>query len=210
MPHNIIPLFSELNPRRSNIDVSANPTFKRSDAFHQIGAMTAQTVLNQASNLGYIDLAKIKKILDFGAGVGGPTITLAHLAESNGGKAEAVDTSPVFAEFIAKLGILPPEYVHQGDGIELLSSADAQNTYDLITAFMLGPDGRGELIGNLIESSQRALTENGRLVITSDPMTMSTARRCCEQAGVVCNFVTGLPSTTSIVPDAMVISFDPK
>ena len=138
--------------------------------------------LNIASKVAGLDLFRPMNILDFGAGVGAPTWTLNRLAAMNGSKVEAIEKHQQRAEFIVRNGILPASAVYVGDGIEhLRGAAKSAREYDLITAFMFGPDDEGHLSYDLIEASQQALAAAGQLLITSDWSTMEVVRKICSE-----------------------------
>lgn len=192
------------------IDVRTSPIFDKLHSFHQTGALTAENVLNLSASYGYIDLARSKRLLDFGAGSGGPTLALTELAKLNGGSVEVVESNPRFAQDMIELGIVTPDKVHQANGIELLSSAASTDQYDLITAFMLGPDTNGGLTQQLLGASRNALQSSGKLLVTSDIGTMLTVRGVCDRVGVSYEYVAGLPLETGPIPDVLIASFDTK
>lgn len=135
---------------RAIISVEENPIFPHLEGFHQWGATTAATVLNMGEVAGHLNLSEARSILDFGAGGGGPTLALAELAEKNGGIVTAVESIPASAQGIIDSGILPAEQVVVGDGLEVLRTTPEK--YDLITAFMLGPDNTGSFTRAFLDS----------------------------------------------------------
>jgi len=190
-------------------DVRKNPLFSGLHSFEQWGAATAETVLQLADGLGYIDLSKSRSILDFGAGSGGPTLSLVALAEANGGSVEAIESSELGKGIIDK-GILLADQVHLGDGISYLAAPDQRGKYDLVTAFMLGPDSSGELTRSILASAQNALASEGRLLITSDIGTIGTARSVCQGMSLAYEEIAGVPMANGPLPNALVVSFSAK
>jgi hypothetical protein len=174
------------------IDVSSHPWYPRLYGRHELGAMTAQAVLNYWAESGLLDLGNVRRSLDFGAGMAGPTTAPVQLARQNGGIAEAIDEIELNFLGSRPTSIVGPEHWHTGDGIEFLGSAASTGRYDLITAFMLGPDVEGELASNLFDVSRNALREDGRLVLTSDPWTMFAAKLVCEEQRISHQFMLGL------------------
>lgn len=207
---NFVDFGHEVTTQKLFVDVRSDSRFNTMHRFHQCGALTAETVLNLSASFGYLDLAKAKRMIDFGAGAGGPTLALAQLAGLNGGTVEAVESNLKFVEDMIAMGIVDAEHAHQGNGITLLGNETSRATYDLVTAFMLGPDSDGGLTRDLLKASQNALTAGGHLVITSDMGTMSVARRVCDQQGTKYEYVTGVPTETGPMPDILIASFPEK
>lgn len=210
-----LPLRSFLDiPKRPSVSVEQrtivtpenNPVFAHLHSFHRRGATAAATVLNLSEGLGHLDLSKSKRILDFGAGSGGPTLALAELAKLNGGTVDAIESKPRLARDIVDLGILPAERVITGNGIEALRTTPEK--YDLITSFMLGPDDSdGSLARALLDSGRHALVPGGSILITSDVNTIATVKRVCEQDGVPHDYIHGLPVDDGFLPGTVIASF---
>ncbi len=149
--------------------------------------------------------------MDFGAGAGGPTIALTELVKLNGGSVEAIDSRPNLIQDMIDSGILPTDRAHHGDGLEFLSGTDSQDQYDLITAFMFGPDNTdGGLTNQLLDASQNALKAGGKLLITSDARTMPIVRGICNRPGINYNYITGVRLENGFMPDTIVASFNRK
>src|SRR3989344_7989374 len=75
------------------IDIGKHPAFAKFDSLGQGSAKRAINSLQVAIRMGYIDIGKVKRILDFGAGRGGPTFVLARVAEVIGADVEAIEIS---------------------------------------------------------------------------------------------------------------------
>ena len=150
-------------------DVRSHPEFDRLDDYQKASAIAAQETLNQAAIQGRIDLSRAKRILDFGAGTGGATWTLAKLAELNDGQVEAVDTNP---NFTSKIPLADRLAVHTMDGITFLRDAAASGKrYDLITAFQIEPPADlmpGNLVDELLCRGQIVLATGGAIFITTE------------------------------------------
>lgn len=170
----------------SRIIIERTPAFGSLSEFTQNAARRAQTVLSVAYTNGYLQDQHFRHIADFGAGAGGPTFALVASAKEVGGQVVAVENTPSAEEIIAT-GILPKEQVIKEDGIVHFTSlrdAAPDKKYSMITAFMLGPDFSGNLFRNVMASAKDALTEDGKLLITSDIGTIQTIREICQQAHI--------------------------
>ncbi len=194
------------------IDVESHPVFEGLDELQQWGARTAKNVLGISQTFGYIDLATRRRIVDFGAGSGGPTLSLVQLAEQNGGSVDAVESRSPQVQDMIDSGIIPAEHAHVGDGIDFLkSSGEAGGKFDLITAFMLGPDCSGQLTREVLSVAQGALDSGGQLLVTSEIDTMSTVRSVCDQLCVPYDYIHGVPmkGETGSLPNTLIASFPP-
>lgn len=193
--------------QRTVVTVEEDPIFTNLHSFHRQGAITAAAILNVSEGFGYLNLSKAKRILDFGAGSGGPTLALTELTRLNGGTVDAVEANSAFAQHIVDLGILSAGRVIVGNGLETLQTTSEK--YDLITAFMLGPDDpRGGLTRALLNSSRNALVPGGSILITSDTDTMTTVKRVCKQEGVPHDYIQGIPlGGNDFLPSAVIASF---
>lgn len=166
------------------IDLESQSGFHDLHRIQQVGARVALAVLHQAKKVGLLDFTQIRRILDFGAGIGGPTFALSVVGRLYGAKVDAVEKAVVIAN------CMPPAIIDNhlipGDGLSHLNSLDRRGLpkYDLVTAFMLGPDGMGELFKNLAQACGRGLTPNGRLLVTSDQISLFNAVALCEGLGV--------------------------
>lgn len=193
--------------RRTIVTVEGNPIFTNLHSFHRRGATTAAAILNMGEGFGYLDLSKAKRILDFGAGSGGPTLALTELTRLNGGTVDAVEANSASAQDIVSLGILTADQVIVGDALETLQTTSEK--YDLITSFMLGPDDQqGSLTRALLYSSRNALEPGGSILITSDTSTMATVKQVCEQERIPHDYIRGIPlGGNDFLPSAVIASF---
>ncbi len=148
-------------------------------------ASLASSVLEVAISNGMIHSNKIQRICDFGAGYGGPTRVLTEkfpqaeihaleypLNQSDLGRE---------AETLISSDVLPRKNIILGDGVEHFTESGEK--YDLITAFLLGPDEEGELIERLLQPAVQSLTPEGKLLISSDLWTMSAVSKALTYGG---------------------------
>ncbi len=190
------------------VDVRQHPLFEGLNRLEQRSALQAETALNLLGMQGQVDLPGSKRILDFGAASGGSTLPLVRLAELNGGVVEAVERNPKSHGDLVASNILPPERVHLGDGLVFLNREMAGGErYDLITAFMFGPDRDGSLTSRLLAAARGALSGEGRLVVTSDTGTMAKVEEVCELAGCDYQVSQGVPlDQNETLPTTIVVS----
>ena len=189
------------------VDVQKHPDFQKLNVLQRSGAKWAASALQLAASMGHIDAARMKRIIDFGAGSGGPTFAVARVGETIGADVEAVEQNEQQAKEIVADGILPEDKVHVSDGLAFLNGVNgAENGYDLVTAFMLGPDINADLFRKLAHASGNALSEGGNLLVTSDGGTFSAAMRACESSGVPHHFIHGVGDGGDIiVPHTLII-----
>ncbi len=197
---------SPLKDAVRRIDVEAHPDFQGLNVLQRSGAKWATTALQLAVGMDYIDPARVKRIMDFGAGGGGPTFGLVRIGEAIGAEVEAVEQNAQLGGEISETGILPQERVHIGDGLAFLNGVQKDETgYDLVTAFMLGPDLSGDLMRRLAQASGKALKDGGNLVVTSDGGTFSVAKRLFDETGLQTHFIHGINEGNTIVPNTLII-----
>lgn len=142
----------------------------------------ATDMINACARYNYFDPSKAKRIIDFGAGDGVPTLALLQLAKQNGGTVRALEQFP--AEAI-KRGFLTPDQLHPGDGLRFFKDmADRNETCDLVTAIMLGPDDSGQLAEALLKPVSRVLHPEGHLIVHSHPRTNEAVERVFNEADI--------------------------
>lgn len=144
--------------------------------------MAAATMLIDAERRGQLDLSETREMLDFGTGFGGPTLALVELAILNGGNVTGVDEKDNITGSLSDEKILDGDHYIIGDGLKVLENA--ASGYDLITAFMLGPDIDGQLSIKLIDLSRQSLKPKGKLLITSDHITIDFVTRACRYLNI--------------------------
>ncbi len=188
-------------------DVTTHPAFQNLNRTDQHAARIAQAVIQLFAREGWLDLNATRRILDFGAGSGGPTLALVAMAESNGGSVEAVEQEQT-SHLIAARGIVAADRLHTGDGLAFLGATEQVGRFNLITAFMLGPDPEGRLSDELLTAARLALVPGGQLLMTSDIQTVPAFQEACRQQGIGYN-VTPLSFTEEVgsLPQAVLISF---
>ena len=125
-----------------------------------VGYELARTALLTASEHGYLDLSTIHRILDFGSGLGGPTLAIIDTTKPYKPHIDAIERQQIFVQLSSQLGILPSENIIHGNGIEYLKQFSQSGIvpYDLITAFRLGPDPQGRIFREIAASTITSLT----------------------------------------------------
>jgi 16S rRNA G1207 methylase RsmC len=184
------------------------PVFDRMEDMQRFGAMWAASRLLLCEAMGFLNLSDAKRIVDFGAGKGGPTFALALLAVQNGGQVDALEAEQTRVATIEATGMTEalPVRTHTADGIAWLADrAHEGNRYDLITGFMFGRDNHGHLSRALLEVSREALTPGGALLIVSDPTTMAAARAVCDEQPIVYYNIDQESPFAIVTPDTLVI-----
>lgn len=159
-------------------------------------AERTQQVLNVALGLGILTAKNTQRVLDFGAGYGGPTYVvsrmLANIAATGVRTSlQAVERNADVAAEIIDAGILPSDAVHVRDGIAFLNDPTTSEAFDLVTAFWAGPFFEGETARTFLRSSQRALAPAGRVLLTSDCGTTAFTKAECKSLGLPYESVSG-------------------
>jgi precorrin-6B methylase 2 len=152
----------------------------------RFNAVTAAADLIKCAELELLDLDATQRIVDFGAGRGGPTFALGLLAKENGGQVDAVELEEPRGREIERTGQTRHLNVrlHIANGLKWLGDQSmAGKKYDLITAFMLGPDKEGRLSKALLDAAQCVLAPEGKVFIASDDETMAAANEVCAASG---------------------------
>lgn len=188
--------------------IAPHAVFDRMEDMPRFGAMWAASRLLLCEAMGFLNLSDAKRIVDFGAGKGGPTFALALLAVQNGGQVDALEAEPTRVTTIEATGMTEslPVQTHTADGIAWLADrAREGNRYDLITGFMFGRDNHGHLAQALMEVSQQALASGGALLIVSDPTTMAAARAVCDEQLVNYHNIDQESPFAIVTPDTLVI-----
>jgi len=200
---------TDLTESVMSIDLEQQPGYDRLNIFQIWGAKLAINALRLAIYMKYLDVSRLKRIVDFGAGVGGPTFALAAIARVTDGEVTALDEDEEQVREISTTGIIPAQNVHSGDGFSYLNSVkDTVNQgFDLITAFMLGPDITGNLFRKLATASAQVLNDGGNLLVTSDTGTFSVAREIVQRSGVQHHLIHGIADPTGeiVVPHTLII-----
>lgn len=106
------------------VAVEKHPDFQKLNVLQRSGAKWATSALQLAASMGHIDASRIKRIVDFGAGSGGPTFAVVRIGEAIGADVEAVEQNEQQAKEIVSDGILPEEKVHVGDGLAFLNGVN--------------------------------------------------------------------------------------
>jgi hypothetical protein len=168
-------------------DLEDTPLWPQLDNYDRKRLDSYRADLNNCHRFGYIDLSQVRSIIDFGAGDGTPTLISLRLAELNGGTVDALELHKAPAQVIVDRGILPPERVHDGDGLDFLQAmASRGETCDLITVFHGGPFSmeNEDLARNLLVAASWALAPGGHLFITSDSGSIRFMERLFTAEGI--------------------------
>ncbi len=199
------------SPREAILGMIAEktPGYEILNTLQQFGASMAMMTVRRAVQRGQLDQSSIHRIGDFGAGTGGPTWALTKIAEQIGATVDAIEQSETGTDEIIQSGILPHWHVKREDGIAYLETVgrDEAQRYDLITAFMLGPDDEEvSLFRKLANVSTRALLPGGHLIITSDGGTLENVLKLCQRSGAKFFGMDGLQSGEKwVAPPAIII-----
>jgi len=136
----------------------------------RFGYQYASELLRQAFKKGCFDPRQIQTICDFGAGLGGPTLALKNCFSESLERLVLLEENALQASFARKT--LPQSECHVGDGLAWLNNTEQH--FDLITAFMLGPDyGDEGLVQDFLTLASQRLTDRGAILIASDVATMT-------------------------------------
>lgn|GEM_PF-2147631 len=166
------------------------------------GYRYAMRLLDLLVNHGLLDADQIQTICDFGAGTGGPTLALCDFFKCPMRNLTALES---YAPQVRMLqALLPEAQIYDGDGLDWLSCY--HQTYDLITAFMLGPDDENhQLASHFLNEAISCLKPNGKLIIGSDVATMqgvlSIVRKMTE---LRCDWL--IPDIDAVLPVTVVIA----
>jgi hypothetical protein len=193
----------------TSIRIEKTAGFERLDEYQQFNAKLSAMSILMSVQAGYLDFNRIRRITDFGSGSGGPTFTLVEIGKRVKAHIDAIEEDPKFAQQIIKSGILPEENVNITDGIAYFMSMGEKGIekYDLITAFMLGPDPDMSLFRRLVKACTTALNEGGNLLITSDTCTFSAIKKILESLQIPFHFIAGVMDEKEItVQNTLIIS----
>ena len=166
------------------------------------GYRYAMRLLDLLVNHGLLDADQIQTICDFGAGTGGPTLALRDFFKCPTRNLTALES---YAPQVRMLqALLPEAQIYDGDGLDWLSGHHQR--YDLITAFMLGPDDEDhQLVSHFLNEAIACLKPNGKLIIGSDVATMhgvlSIVRKMTE---LRCDWL--IPEIDAVLPVTVVIA----
>lgn len=185
----------------------------------QFGYETARAFFARAFEAGYLNSTNIHRILDFGSGLGGPTLGIIDATRENSPHIDAVEKEEIWVNILRRLNILPPENIIHGDGLLYLENLTQNGIapYDLITAFNIGQDGAGRIFRRIAVSANTSLTPNGNLLITSNDQSLVAAINACREADVPYYLMEGekagrrilVPPHALIVPRSSCVRIQP-
>ena len=135
----------------------------------RFGYRYASELLRQAFKKGCFDPKRIQSICDFGSGLGGPSLALQNCFSQSLKHLVLLEENALQASFARK--ILPHSESYVGDGLTWLENTEQR--FDLITAFMLGPDYNDDgLIQDFLMLASQRLMKHGAIFIASDVATI--------------------------------------
>ncbi len=194
-------------PTPLSIDLRSNPMFQGARKIDKLGASWAEFALSMAGMSGHIDLERCRRIIDFGAGFGGPTLALTELVRKNGGVVDAVEVSEGHMRLAVENGFVDPDHAHTADGIDFLEQLEEEGRQvDLVTAFMFGPDGNGDFARLFLNAASSVLKPDGKVLMTSDQGTMSAIERVIQQNGTPYEYVHGVEIDGQQQPSVIIAS----
>jgi hypothetical protein len=139
----------------------------------RFGYRYASALLKQVLRQACIDPRQVHSICDFGAGLGGPSLALQSCFSQPLKQLVLLEANPLQSSFAKKL-LLSAE-VFQGNGLDWLERTERR--FDLITAFMLGPDYDDDgFVRHFLAAALNRLNEKGSLLIASDVATMQVVQ----------------------------------
>ena len=149
------------------------PKYRRLSRQQQLEHDRAWIVLQFGIYQRQLEMRHVKgKIFDFGCGKGGASI-LMHLQE---GHVTANDKLENKIMMLINTGLFPVENVTCGNGLDYMLIKPASQ-YDLVTAFFIGEnDCNREFLEHFHIASTKAVKPGGRIVVTSDYLTMDKVR----------------------------------
>ena len=137
----------------------------------------AEEAVIAASKAGLLLKSHVSgKVVDFGCGLGGGALVLSY----NGADVTAIDIDSKSIEEFRRYNLIDPVKIIQGDGITYMDTL-SEDSLDLVTAFIFGPDFEGSLIQRFFATANHALKPDGRILITSETGTLSLVERNCPQ-----------------------------
>ena len=160
-------------------------------ALQLFGVAYADMLLDALSGKGWLTPRQVRSICDFGSGTGGPVLAMLAFFGLPAHKLTLLEAHESQAARLREL--FPKSRVMAGNGLLWLGSC--RKRYDLITAFMLGPDEDAGLALSLVRRALPRLNQTGRLLICTDTATMHGLRRVLGQVpGISCQWLVDEPN----------------
>lgn len=159
-------------------------------ALQLFGMAYADTLLGALSGKGWFTRRQVRSVCDFGSGTGGPALAMLAFFGLPAHKLTLLESHEPQAVRLREL--FPKSRVVAGNGLLWLGSC--RDRYDLITAFMLGPDADDGLALEFVQRALPCLTRTGRLLVCTDTATMHGLRRVVGQVpGISCQWLVDEP-----------------
>ncbi len=123
-----------------------------------------------------------------------------------GGQLIALEREAHCTQRLVDSQVLPADSVITGDGISFLQ--EGRQKFDLVTAFMLGPDIDGDFSARFLCAARNSLNPGGQVLVCSEIATMSAVRRVCTSQNFSFRWIEGVPADIP-VPSTAVVSYTP-
>jgi len=167
------------------LDIRQFPQYREDPSFawQRDGSRYALHAVQDAVRRGFLTPDHFRQVVDFGAGGGGPTFLLDQICKITGGSVEAMENNEYGPEQLAVLKtVVPSVPVYTGDGLDELKRMNGTAT--LVTAFTFGPDYSGEFFPKIANAASQTLTDNGKLLLFSDPRSQRMMLRHLLLSGI--------------------------
>jgi hypothetical protein len=166
------------------------------------GYRYACQLLQIAVHNHYLDPILIRSVCDFGSGVGGPALATQAFLNLSAHQMTLLEEDPRQARGLHRL--LPGAEIWEGDGRQWLTST--KNQFDLITAFMLGPDFEDSgLVEGFIHAATACLAPHGKLLIATDVATMHVVKTVLQSLpNLACQWL--IPAERQSFPVTVILS----
>ncbi len=159
-------------------------------ALQSFGMVYADMLLGALLGKGWLTRRQVRSVCDFGSGTGGPALAILAFFGLPADRLTLLESQETQAARLREL--FPKSRVVAGNGLLWLGSC--RERYDLITAFMLGPDAGDGLTLEFVQRALPRLTRTGRLLICTDTATMHGLRCVLGQvSGISCQWLVDEP-----------------
>ncbi|HEY9687570.1 MAG TPA: class I SAM-dependent methyltransferase [Coleofasciculaceae cyanobacterium] len=167
------------------------------------GYRYACQLLQRAVRNHDLDPNCIHSVCDFGSGVGGPALATQAFFNLPAHQMTLLEEDPRQVRGLHKL--LPGAEILEGDGLQWLAATQKQ--FDLITAYMLGPDfHHSGLAEGFIHAATACLSSHhGKLLIATDIATMHVVKNVLKTLpNIACHWL--IPDEDQGIPMTVFVS----